>query len=609
METLSPPTDRNMVEDVKTIHELVREAENNDKNGITTSSKYVQFSMRDDIEKTEAYINSKHISGDVDYMGREKPFFNIVVAARNIWFRATDIDRKNIVIRANSSKTVIPAFLATILLQEWMKKTGFGKFLNDWGLTLATHGSAITKFVEKDGELHCQVMDWNTMIVDAVDFENNLKIEKLWLTPAQLRKNESYDQELVEKLIDETTTRKTIDGTQKDNKSGYIPIYEVHGSLPLSLLTGKEKDDTTYVQQIHIVSFLAKKDDGKEYDDYALYQGREARDPYMITHLLKKDGQTYSGGAVKNLFEAQWMVNHSQKQIKDQLDLASKIIFQTSDDSFVGQNALTSIENGEILKHKINEPLTRLAGSPDIAAIQSFQASWQSIATQINGISEAMLGQNPPSGSAWRQTQALLQESHSLFETMTETKGLALIDMITNFVIPFFKKTLNNAEEVAAILDAHQIKEIDAKYLPNEVTRRLNAKKKRTILSGAIYNPDEEATDAMEIEAQLKGKLEGNQRFLKPDEVDGTTWKELFKDLEWTLDIDVTGEARDVQGALATLTTVLQTLAGNPGVLQDPNIKLVFSKILNLAGGFSPLELTTAQAPQMAQPLPAPQLA
>src|SRR3990167_5979904 len=95
----------------KTIADLVRQAEKDDKFGFTTSSKYVQQSMREDIDTTEAYLSSKHISGDTDYLGREKPFFNIVLAARNIWYRATDIDRKNITIRATKESDEILAFL------------------------------------------------------------------------------------------------------------------------------------------------------------------------------------------------------------------------------------------------------------------------------------------------------------------------------------------------------------------------------------------------------------------------------------------------------------------------------------------------------------------
>ena len=63
-----------------TIYDLVRKAEQDDLAGGTTISKYVTFSLRENIDKIDAYLNSKHISGELDSLGREKPFFNIVTA-------------------------------------------------------------------------------------------------------------------------------------------------------------------------------------------------------------------------------------------------------------------------------------------------------------------------------------------------------------------------------------------------------------------------------------------------------------------------------------------------------------------------------------------------
>ena len=591
----------------KTVSELIFEMEQNDENGMTTSSKYVESSMREDINKTDAYINSKHISGDTDYMGRDKPFFNISMSARNVWYRATDLDTKDIKVMATKSKDVVKAFLATIKLQEWMKKSNFAQWLNDWGLSLSTHGSSVSKFVEKDGELSAQVVDWNHFLCDPIDFENNPKVEKLYLTPAQLKKNKNYNQDLVKELLDSQTTRETVGGKTKDNRDDYILIYELHGELSLATLKdsqGKkytEKDEEIYIQQMHVISKQGTVDSkNTKGEAYTLFSGKEAQDPYEITHLIKKDGQTYSGGAVKNLFEAQWMVNHSEKQIKDQLDLASKIIYQTSDGAFVDQNVMTNIENGDILKHNQGEPLTRLAGNPDISAMQSSKGEWQNIAMQINGINEAMVSA-PKSGTAWRQTQAVLQEAHSLFELMAENKGIAVKEILRKFVIPHFKKKLNNKDEVSMILEEYQIKQIDQMYIPNEITRRINQKKKEIILSGEIYDPTQEEGLIAKTEEEITKNLTGNQRFIKPSEVDSVTWKEVLKDIEWDLDIDVTGEQKDVQGALATLTTVLQTIAGNPMMLQDPNAKMIFGKIIGLAGGISPLELQTTQAEPVPQ--------
>ena len=589
----------------KTVAEIVRKQESDDRQGVTTISKYVTYSLRENVEKIDAYLNSKHISGETDSLNREKPFFNIVTAACNIWFRATDIDRKNIRVKATKKAHQVISLLSTILLQEWMRKSRFGIFLNEWGRVLSRYGSAVVKFIEKDGELHCDVIPWNRLIIDPIDFDNNVVIEKLELTPAQLKQNPSYNKEIVDELLECVTTRKTISGMQKDTKSDYIPIYEVHGELPLSNLTGKEKDDDDYVQQMHVITFLKGKNRG-EFDDFTLYSGRE-KSPYMITHLIKEDGRSQAIGAVEHLFEAQWMMNHTVKEIKDQLDLTSKIIYQTSDGNFVGQNALNAIENGEILIHALNQPLTEVQSrGQDIVSLQNFGQQWQMLGNQINGISESMLGQNPPSGTAWRQTEALLQESRGLFELMTENKGLYVEEMLRTYVIPFLKKQMDTTEEISAILESRQINQRDSLYLPAEVIKRTNTKVKSTILNGGIVDPLDMEMFKAEQAQKIQGELnsQGNQRFIKPSDISTKTWKEVLKDLEWEIECDITGESVDRQLVMTTLNTALQVMA-NPAFSQNKKAQLIVDKILEETGVLSSLELNQVpdQQPNPAMPL------
>ena len=588
----------------QTIGDLVRKLEQEDMFGITHISKYVDFNQRDNTEKIDAYINSKHISGEIDAQGRDKPFFNVVIAARNITYRATDVDRKNLKILPSKGSDRMLAFLAKIKLQEWMRKNAFGKFLNEWGLSLATYGSSILKFVEKDGELHSQVMSWADMIVDPVDFNANPKIEKIWLTPSQLLKRKGYDQELVMKLINSQEVRETSDGQEKDNKEGYIPIYEIHGELPLSYNTGLREDENTYEQWMYVVSFVESKENNDEFDDYILYSGREKKDPYMITRLIETKGRTQSIGAVENLFQSQWMQNHTAKMIKDNLDITSKIIFQTSDGTFTGKNALKSIENGDVLIHTPNNPLTQISNRSDIIASQSFQQMWKQLGNEINGLSDAMLGVAPKSGTAWRQTEALLQESHSLFELMTENKGIDIKYMLTTYIIPFFKKSLDTAEEILPILEDYDIKFIDHNFIPNEAIRVSNAKLKAAVLSGKTFSKEQQDEDIQIATDSITNAMQsfGNSRPLRPSEISSKTWKEIFKNLEWDLEYDITGEARDTQLVADNLIKVLQYMSAKQGQPMTSEEKLVFNKILSVTGSVDPIELSQVEQQPVASP-------
>lgn len=585
------------------IGELIRSTENDFLFGTVLKSQYVEESPYEDISRIEAYLNSKHISGEQDSQGRDKPFFNICLANRNIWFRATDIDRKNIVIQ---DRNPITALIAKIYLQEMMNKNNFGQFLNNWGLVLAGYNEAVVKSVEKGGNLDINVVPWSKLYFDSVDFENNPKIEILELTPSQLKMRDGYDAEMVDALLEAKTARET-GRRRKDNKNEYIKLYEVHGKFPLSYLTGEEEDEKEFAQQMHVISFVSTK--RGEYNDYCLYKGKEAQDPYMLTALLPEvDGSIGFNGSVKNLFNAQWMQNHTVKQIKDQLDLSSKLIFQTSDGNFVGQNALNSIETGDILIHKMNEPLTKIANdSHDITSLQNYSSQWKVLGNEINGISEAMLGQNPPSGTAWRQTQAILNESHSLFEVMTENKGLYLERLVRERIIPFIKKKLNNSDELVARLEAEDIKKIDKMYLGSEVNKQTNKKILDRILNGGtVPTPEEQVAMTQETDRQLQGSLnlQGNVRTLKPSEITEKTWKELFKDLEWHATVNITGEAINDNDMLSTLATVLQIIGNNPQALQNPAFALVFNRAIALTGVISPIEIEQVSREVQTTPQP-----
>lgn len=585
------------------IGNLVRKLETDYISGNITTSKYVVTSLSDDVNKVYAYLESKHTTGDQDALGRDKPFFNIVLAARNIWFRATDIDRKNIKIKPTKSQDTLIAFIATVKLRDWMRRENFGAFLNDWGINSSGFNETVLKFVEKDGKLIPIVVPWNRIICDAIDFKNNPKIELLEVTQAQIRKNKLYDKTMVDALCNSLQIRQTLERKRKDNKSNYIKLYEVHGEFSLDLykkskgIEPKEGDNDIFFQQMHVISYVESKKKG-EYQDFTLFSGKED-DPYMLTALLPEiDGSIALRGAVKTLFEAQWMVNHSTKAIKDQLDLASKIIFQTSDGGFVGQNAIQNIENGDIMIHKFNEPLTQVQNnSQDIASLQNFSGMWKSLGNEIVGISEAMLGKNPPAGSAWRQTAALLTENHSLFDIMTQNKGLYVEEMMRRFIIPHIKKDLNNTKEIVGILEAHDLQKIDAKFISNTAIKNVNEKVKNTILSGGTVTPEQQGHMIQNEQQNVQNQMsdQGGQRFFAPSDIPKKTWKMLFKDLEWEVEVDVTGEDTPDKDDMATLTTVLQTIATNPRVLWDPNAKLIFNKILTMTGAVSPMELVDAQ--------------
>lgn len=586
----------------QTVGEIIRKAESDFNVGNTRISEYVTFSMRDTLSRIDAYLNSRHTTGETDSLGREKPFFNIVTAIRNVWFRATDVDRSHIQIRTNKRKEWINTFLANVHLRVWMRKAMFGQYLNAWGRTMAGYGSAVTKFVPKDG-LQIKVVPWNRLIVDTIDFYSNPVIEIIELTEAQLKgrvKTHGYDEDAVKSLGEALKARETLSKQKKDNKNEYIKLYEVHANLSKDKLTQEDKDQDTFIQQMHVISFVGTRKGRKtEYQDFTLFSGPEKESPYEISHLIEEDDRTLAIGSVEHAFDSQWMVNHEAKNIKDSLDLASRLIFQTADAQFIGRNVLTAIETGDILIHKAGEPLTQINNSAiNVAAQQSFMNQWKQAGDEVNNVSESMLGGTPKSGTAWRQTEAILQESHSLFELMTQNKGLSLEKMFRERIIPYVKTTLDTADEVSSTLEQYEIDKIDSIYIKNSAIKQTNDVLIDKVLNGEDILPGEQEALTASNEQELTESLNvlGGQRFFAPTEVD---WKKQFENMEWDVTIDVTGEEFDKRGAMTTLATALNVVA-QPGFEQNKRAQIIVGKILELTGTMSPVEYNALPAsPQL----------
>ncbi len=617
---------------MQSIGELVRKQESDYRTGNVLISKYVRYSMHDIIEQCHAYLNSKHLNGETDDLGRDRVFANIVVALRNIWFRATDIDTKNLKFRAATSKEVIPAILAKHFTREWMRKTGFRKTLNKWGLTKASFGSASMKAVESDGQLYLSVVSWLRHICDSIEYEPNGKIDVLELTQGQLRRRvqtHGYDKEQVDALIEAVTTRETLDKNKKDNKSEYIKLYELHMlGTRAQLLMGQRKeftdaDNDIYLNQMHVISTVEKKEGRKtEYQDFTVYCGEEKDDPYMLTHLIEEDGRTLAIGPVENALIPQWMMNHSMKLQKDTLDLANLLIWQTSDPFFVGQNMTDAVQSGDILVHANGMPLTKVDTSkPDIQSTANYGMSWKALAAEMAGVSEAMLGVMPPSGTSGSQLDSLLRENYSLFQTVTENAGNDLIEMFTRWILPFIKRRkLNHKEEIAVALDEEDVQKIDAIYLKDAAIRKANKQMMDSIeenLNRIQNGQGVVPIDATGMLDQNMGSMQeslnimGNTRYFKPSDLTEDMWADVLADFEWDMEIDVTGEESDMQEVLQAYSSAL-TAVMNPAFATNDAAKAIVGKMVSINGAMNPLQFKQlvgspqAAAPQPPSPLPAP---
>jgi hypothetical protein len=222
----------------------------------------------------------------------------------------------------------------------------------------------------------------------------------------------------------------------------------------------------------------------------------------------------------------------------------------------------------------------------------------------VSSTPDAIRGVTPPSGTALGTVQITAQQGLSLFELMVENKGLALEEIWREFVIPNIKKQLDTKEEIVATLDNLSIKQIDSLYIPNEAKRRFNQMAVEKVIQALetddmsmVPSPYDPRQAEMDVANDMKSL--GNNRYFAPDELSEKTWKEIFKDFEWDVEIEVTNEQSDKQAVLANLNDTLGKLAQLGDI---ENARLVLAKILEETDIFSPMEIATASAAPQAAP-------
>jgi hypothetical protein len=179
---------------------------------------------------------------------------------------------------------------------------------------------------------------------------------------------------------------------------------------------------------------------------------------------------------------------------------------------------------------------------------------------------------------------------------MIENKALSLETMLRDYIIPHLKTKLNNSKEIAATLSDQDIQMIDAKFIKSETAKFVNDLNKQTILSGKIAEPIDEQAIMGQVQASLQEQ--GKQRFFKPSEVEDKKWAEIFDGIEYSINVEITNEASNKAERLATLTEMFQTIAKAPQILETPNGKLFFNKILEESSVVSPIQFNSMQPQQ-----------
>lgn len=531
------------------------------------------YNAKETLRKVIFYTESKYLSGQKDRRGKLKPFYNIVNFRVNVATRATDIDTKDIQIVADEPQFMPMSFLLQKEVYNWMKDINFAKILNEMGNTRAKFGHVLIKKYMDEDDMNIEVVDWRNVIVDPND-PDDFVIEKHYLNSI----------ELSEKINIWDNVNELIDLSNK-SEDGKLEIIEVTGYMPESL-SPNGGSEYNYVAQKFFLH-LDKK--GTE----VLHHEFLDEIPYKSLAWEKINGRL-GRGIVEDGFEAQQWVNDSIVKEKEAMELGSKLIFKSTDPN-IQNNILFETDNGQIIKLTQGTDLATVNTiTNNLPEFQRQREAWDSQLERTTSTFNAITGETMPSATAFRSVAIQNQEATSMFDYRREEMGIFLVEVFTDWVIPYLIKKFNKKHILAAEFTAEELEAIDTSY----ANFRTNEQVMKTIESGTpVYAEDYKQLVEAEKELLRKNK---QIRFLDIPKGFYGNWKPKVT-------IVTTGEQKNKAVILESLNNILQTVAQAPQILTDPTLSKVFSKILEVSGsGISPISLGLGQSQQM-QPTQLPE--
>lgn len=531
------------------------------------------WSMRKHIVRSKLYLNSRTMQNTDDEL-----VYNIVMAPYNLQVRATDWDVKDVSLFAPSAKDHYKSFVATKFHEKWAKEVDLGSIANESNRSYHAYGLSLIETVQGDfGDLP-QVVDLETIaFCDQTNVLAGPIGIRSYMTPAELMDMHGiWDDEAIEDAI---VFSKPIQKTTKYGKDNatpgqYIKVYKVHGVLSLAYLTGEEDDKDEYVRQTHIVAEYSNEEGEKK--GLTLFAGRRKKSPYNALLRDPIEGRACGRGAIEELFPEQVWTNYSMDAQKDILDQAKVMLFQTSDQRFADRNILRPTQNGQVLVHDDNKPLTQVNNSPaNIVAFEQNMSLWVQNSKEKSGSFEAITGAQPKSGQPFSTTALLNQEAHGLHDQRLEDISLFWRKYYQERVLSPLQREMNKETELLSLMTRDELERIDAARA-EEIGEMVEDE---LILSGEIVGPG----TAEFVQEQVRGELgkENNERFVKIP-------KDYFKDVAMDVDVVIAGEHRNNALVASKLSAVFAQVVNNPAVLQDPTMAAIFNDILETSG-ISPL--------------------
>lgn len=563
------------------IYDFIQSEETNYKLPIQVIDNW-DWSMLAHISTTILYKNSTYISGKDE----NRPFKNIIRPILNLQYRAEGFDVKDIELFVDEPKNYYKSFLVRKYHDKWARENGIDTFIDDLVESYVDYGGTLVKKINKSVP---EVIPMQSItFCDQTDILSGPICIKHFYSSDQLKEMESagwgdksnganisIDDLITLANREQDKVKDKVQGRTSHTPGKHIGVHEVHGIMPRKFL-GEDAKDTDFVNQIQIVAFYTAENQTK---GCTLFAKEEKTSPFKLILRDKIFGRALGLGGAEELFEPQVWINYAKIKEKDMLDSAAKTLLQTDDSSFANRNKLNNLDNNEILVVEEGKKITQIDTYPrNIALFDKSVSEWEAHAQQMGSAQDAIMGEQPKSGTPFALQQLVAAESHSLHEYRKGKLATFVDEIYQDWIIPYISKELTKEQEFVAVLDLEEMQDIKERV----ATKQANDFIKKQILSGSMINSEDvEMLKEKTKEEFTKG---GNKRFLK------ILAKEL-EDAPISVRINVANKQKNMPAMIEKLSSVFRQVTSNPQILQVPPFAKLFNSIIE-ASGLSPIDFS-----------------
>lgn len=492
------------------------------------------------LDLIDKYMLSQYRDGDTDAFGQPMVFYNISSFPVEVASKMLDFDTKDIRL-IDEIGSYWETWLMEKELRFWMKDKYFGRQLNKWAFNLPKDGHIILKKIDDDIEL-----------VPLKSLRFRPDADCLTKTPIVQKHEYQYD-EFVKEAKDRgwsdwKLVKKIIDST----KGGY---FEKSGTKVIVMEVWFPEGFIDSKYNWFLIS----------YDGHILAEA-EMEVMYKGLAWEKLDNRLLGRGQVEKLFNEQIYLNRIANYKADGLNWSSKQLFQTRD-SNININLLGNADNGDVFI--VNDPLEKVPVEDRNLSFYGYEENRiENQATKRAFSHESITGQRAPASKTLGATMLETRMATGYYDQKKEEMAMFVKEVLWDWVLLEFKKTSRKEHKVLmrTLLGSEDGAE---KFFNMKVASELN----KELVKG--FMPPE----IREIKRALISEKLKNSKLTVP--------RGLYDNLKYKMEIDIMGESIDTAGKLTTLQTLFQIIGSNPTVVQDPMVKNILFKMLNLAG-FNP---------------------